>query len=392
MSKGVYGSMKKRLVMAVLALCLATSLLACGKKTDDESEALQTQAQMTWQDHYDLGVRLLNEGNYADAILAFQAAIQIDPKNVEAYVLLANVYNIAGDTERAVATLQNGLDQTGNAERIQQYVDKFDFRIDEQGKIYQLTEKESIAESLAELPVEEQINYYCSKNDQDWQGCFEDNILVFGQDAKTITLEQLRTEALQRGWESEDDLEINYLPAISYTRLSSWRSFLIDAVQTPDDVEDGVGVGTICIGYDSHNYMRRSELSRQMAPGTENGILNLQMGDSLEAVLSKFGVAYAKEVADAALLWPNDEESKGTYPSATVVDKYIKNEKELPDGAKTGERLRIAYTESADYTSSGQEAIRLEYRVNYKNDVCTELELFFYGPEYELWYYKIHNY
>ena len=40
----------------------------------------------TWQEKYDLGVRYLSEGNYEEAIIAFTAAIEIDPKQASAYV------------------------------------------------------------------------------------------------------------------------------------------------------------------------------------------------------------------------------------------------------------------------------------------------------------------
>ena len=40
----------------------------------------------TWQEQYDLGVRYLAEGNYEEAIIAFTAAIEIDPNRVEAYM------------------------------------------------------------------------------------------------------------------------------------------------------------------------------------------------------------------------------------------------------------------------------------------------------------------
>lgn len=34
----------------------------------------------TWQEQYDRGVRYLSKGNYEEAIIAFTAAIEIDPK------------------------------------------------------------------------------------------------------------------------------------------------------------------------------------------------------------------------------------------------------------------------------------------------------------------------
>ena len=56
-------------------------LCACGQS-----------AEAAWQEQYDLGVRYLSEGNYEEAIIAFTAAIDIDPKQPDAYLGLADVY------------------------------------------------------------------------------------------------------------------------------------------------------------------------------------------------------------------------------------------------------------------------------------------------------------
>ena len=45
-----------------------------------------------WQDQYDLGIRYLEEGDYEEAILAFNAAIEIDPNRPEAYMGRAEAY------------------------------------------------------------------------------------------------------------------------------------------------------------------------------------------------------------------------------------------------------------------------------------------------------------
>ena len=50
------------------------------------------QKQPTWQEQYDLGMRYLTESNYEEAILAFTAAIEIDPNNALAYVGRADAY------------------------------------------------------------------------------------------------------------------------------------------------------------------------------------------------------------------------------------------------------------------------------------------------------------
>ena len=70
-----------------LVPCLLLSVLcACG------------QSAPTWQEQYDLGVRYLSEGNYEEAIIAFTAAIEIDPKRAEAYVGRGDAYISSGET------------------------------------------------------------------------------------------------------------------------------------------------------------------------------------------------------------------------------------------------------------------------------------------------------
>lgn len=93
--------MKLRLTALVLALVLILSLSACGSKSSPAESS-----PLPWQEQYDLGVRYLSEGNYEEAIIAFTAAIEIDPKQSTAYLSLAEVYTAQGDVEQAIATLQ----------------------------------------------------------------------------------------------------------------------------------------------------------------------------------------------------------------------------------------------------------------------------------------------
>ena len=72
-------------------LCLLM-LCSCGKSPAEQ-----------WQEQYDLGVRYLSEGNYEEAIIAFTAAIEIDPNRAEAYVSRGNAYAASGDTEENLA-------------------------------------------------------------------------------------------------------------------------------------------------------------------------------------------------------------------------------------------------------------------------------------------------
>ena len=67
----------------------------------------------TWQEQYDLGMKYLTEGNYEEAIVAFTAAIELDPKRPEAYLALSELYHLLGEEEKAIEIL----------ERAKQYVE-----------------------------------------------------------------------------------------------------------------------------------------------------------------------------------------------------------------------------------------------------------------------------
>ena len=76
----------RRIVSSFIAVVFALILTSCG------------QQRTTWEEQYDLGVRYLSEGNYEEAILAFTAAIEIDPKRTEAYLGRADAYIGSGET------------------------------------------------------------------------------------------------------------------------------------------------------------------------------------------------------------------------------------------------------------------------------------------------------
>ena len=77
----------KKILRTLLALALTLAVLAgCARN-----------AQAAWKEQYDLGMRLLSEQSYEEAILAFREAIRVDPKREEAYIGLADVYLAQGD-------------------------------------------------------------------------------------------------------------------------------------------------------------------------------------------------------------------------------------------------------------------------------------------------------
>ena len=98
-------------------LVIGLLLTACGENVEAQ-----------WQEQYDLGVRYLSEGTYEDAIIAFTAAIDIDPKQPDAYLKIAEAYVAIGDIDSAIAALEQGYEQTqdnqilGQLEQLQNFL------------------------------------------------------------------------------------------------------------------------------------------------------------------------------------------------------------------------------------------------------------------------------
>jgi tetratricopeptide (TPR) repeat protein len=107
----------KRFFCILLAALLLLTLAACSKAP----EADRADEAPDWQAQYDLGVRYLSEGNYEEAILAFEAAIEIDPRNADAYLKLAQVCEQREDYAKTLQTLEAGLEQTDD-QRLREYI------------------------------------------------------------------------------------------------------------------------------------------------------------------------------------------------------------------------------------------------------------------------------
>ena len=56
----------------------------------------------------ELGQKYLAEENYEEAVIAFNKVIELDPKNIDAYVYLAESYDKKGSTKEAIEALEAG--------------------------------------------------------------------------------------------------------------------------------------------------------------------------------------------------------------------------------------------------------------------------------------------
>jgi len=93
-----------------LLIFLTLLLPACTAAQPEDAEV--SSQGPTWQEQYDLGVRYLSEGNYEEAILAFTAAIEIDPKQAPAYIGRGDAYTrlTIPDYDHAEADYKNAIE------------------------------------------------------------------------------------------------------------------------------------------------------------------------------------------------------------------------------------------------------------------------------------------
>lgn len=118
----------KKFVTLFNALALLVCLCACK----------DTVAR--WQEQYDLGARYLSNGEYEEAILAFAAAIEIDPKQVGAYEKLADVYIALGDYEQAAQILLSAIENCPDSRvSLLERLEQIGYTIDESGSLFPYT-------------------------------------------------------------------------------------------------------------------------------------------------------------------------------------------------------------------------------------------------------------
>ena len=95
--------MKKAGILWIIIMALVLMFSGCGKSIEQQiSEQLE------------LGQKYLAEANYDEAIVAFEKVIDLDPKNTDAYLQLADLYITIGDKELAsenyAVAYQNGVE------------------------------------------------------------------------------------------------------------------------------------------------------------------------------------------------------------------------------------------------------------------------------------------
>ena len=97
-----------------------------------------------FEEKMDLGRKYFSELDYEQAVLAFMEAIEIDPKNTDAYIQLAETYSKMGDNKKARDILTEGLnniDDDNEVEKIKklmsQYSDSYSELVERARKLFE---------------------------------------------------------------------------------------------------------------------------------------------------------------------------------------------------------------------------------------------------------------
>ena len=138
----------RRILSLLLIVIFSVGLCACAQSTEDR-----------WQEQYNLGVRYLSEGDYEEAIIAFTAAIEIDPKRVDGYIGLADVYIALDDIEKAIDVLELAINNVGPEDLIQNKIDEISHR--DPVSISSVTYDHELVGDINGTPATISVQYSC---------------------------------------------------------------------------------------------------------------------------------------------------------------------------------------------------------------------------------------
>ncbi|MDR3311461.1 MAG: tetratricopeptide repeat protein [Oscillospiraceae bacterium] len=107
----------KKPVVILLALTLIFIAVSCGKKSVKPQTA---------DDYLKLGDKYLADLDYEQAIVYYDKAIELEPKNAKGYLGLADAYEGLGERENAVRALNDGLENASSTRRLEDKLAEID--------------------------------------------------------------------------------------------------------------------------------------------------------------------------------------------------------------------------------------------------------------------------
>ena len=146
---------KKKTMIIIVAIVAAIALaVGIGVIVYSTSPARRLQQQL------DLGARYLSELNYEQAIAAYEAALEIDPKSADAYIGLLTVYDRSGDADGVRETYAQAVAVLPEQERArveEETVRIFIAQADEMASEGHLQEAYDVLEQSSELVQSQEL-------------------------------------------------------------------------------------------------------------------------------------------------------------------------------------------------------------------------------------------
>ena len=149
--------MQKKSKIIIISVVTAI-LLIVGIFTAIALTGADNSVQAVATEKLSLGQKFLLDLEYDKAVAEFQAVIDIEPKNADAYIGLADAYIGMGDEEKAIETLEKGFMETGD-EKIKKKLEELKKPVETTAEV--TTEKEKIKITASDVMNKvEEFNKY----------------------------------------------------------------------------------------------------------------------------------------------------------------------------------------------------------------------------------------
>lgn len=266
--------MKKGICVCLLAALLLT-LTGCGGGGKKK--------QGSWQEQYDLGIRYLEEGRYEEAVIAFQAAIEINPKEAQSYVALSETYRASGDYRMALKTLETAAEKSENLETVAEQMN-----VDLDKRMEALREKAGEQERQEDAPgaSQEVLDMIEMTEMLAAEGAVSHDDMPSYDGAVYDGLESRvgldENEAEKTKYQDEENGSFRFQGMdLNYELEVQCCDYLLDGKRFVTAMADGSGERLVGVRY---------SLADGAGEGREIGLRDVALGDSLETVSEKLGL------------------------------------------------------------------------------------------------------
>ena len=275
------------------------------------------------QEQLDLGQRYIEELDYEQAIIAYEAAIEIDPMSADAYLGLAVAYMSVGDYEKAMEILNLGYEKTGNEvllTQMQVFEEAMAFSGGADGQADGMVSGDEYVGTLfgseGEVTFEENSGgipeytidgithrgyEYCDLKDE--QKIYLDNIITlldngeYEDAVNAITLED--TQSIFEDIQPERGMERNFIYNDRKIYITLWEVYLpgedvingynINMLILPFDTGMGYGLAVNTSNYDG-SYTERKYLYGSCSEGQINWDFVCQVIEERDNSVNRYGI------------------------------------------------------------------------------------------------------